>query len=351
MAAESRVQQLLDEIAGSGCTPEDVCGACPELLPEVRRRWREMCAVEAQLDAMFPTPGPDADAETAAPRESSGDLPPIPGYEVEALLGHGGMGVVYRARQLGLNRPVALKMILAGAYATRTERRRFAREAEMVAGLRHPNIVQVHEVAELDGLPYFTMEYIEGGSLSQKLAGTPLPPREAAALSATLAWAVEAAHRSGIVHRDLKPANVLLAADGTPKVTDFGLARRLEAGAGLSQTGFPVGTPSYMAPEQARGETRAIGPAVDVYALGAILYELLTGRPPFRAETPSETVHQVIYEDPAPPSRLNAKVPRDLETICRKCLEKDPRRRYPTARRWPTTCTPGWRAGRWRRAG
>ena len=331
MAAESRVQQLLDEIAGSGCTPEEVCGACPELLPEVRRRWREMCAVEAQLDAMFPTPGPDADAGAAAPRESDGDLPPIPGYEVEALLGRGGMGVVYRARQLGLNRTVALKMILAGAYATRAERRRFAREAELVAGLRHPNLVQVYDVGDLEGRPYFSMEFVEGGSLAEAIAGTPRPARQAAELVATLADAIAAAHGGGVVHRDLKPSNVLLTADGTPKVTDFGLARRLEVGSSLTLTGATMGTPSYMAPEQAQGRAQAIGPAVDVYALGAILYELLTGRPPFRAETPTETVQQVIHQDPAPPSRLNARVPRDVETICLKCLHKDPRQRYATA--------------------
>ena len=182
---------------------------------------------------------------------ATAELPQIPGYEVEAVLGRGGMGVVYRARHLRLNRPVALKMLLAGAYAGPEERERFQREAEAVAGLRHPNIVQVHDVGDLDGRPYFTMEFVEGGSLAQKMAGTPQPARQAAALVAQLAEAVQVAHQSGIVHRDLKPANILLTADGTPKVTDFGLARRLEGGSGLTLSGVPMGTPSYMAPEQA----------------------------------------------------------------------------------------------------
>jgi serine/threonine-protein kinase len=250
---------------------------------------------------------------------------------VEAVLGRGGMGVVYQARHLRLGRTVALKMLLAGAYAGPPELARFQREAEAVACLRHANIVQVYDVGDHEGRPYFTMEFVEGGSLAQKLAGHPQPAGQAAALAATLAGAVQAAHQAGIVHRDLNPANVLLSADGTPKVTDFGIARRLGGGAGPTLTGVPLGTPSYMAPEQAQGQARTIGPATDVYALGAILYECLTGRPPFRAETAAETVLQVISQEPASPSRLNARVPRDLETICLKCLEKAPEKRYATA--------------------
>jgi serine/threonine-protein kinase len=258
-------------------------------------------------------------------------LPQIPGYEVEAVLGRGGMGVVFRARHMRLNRTVALKMVLAGTYAGIHERERFRREAEAMAGLRHPNVVQVYDVGDADGRPYFTMEFVEGGSLAHKLTGTPQPARQAARLLVTLAEAVQAAHQSGIVHRDLKPANVLLTADGTPKVSDFGLARRLDGEPGLTRTGTVVGTPSYMAPELVHGRPDEVGPAADTYALGAIFYELLTGRPPFRAETTAETLRQVVSQEPVSPSRLNAAVPHDAETICLKCLEKNPARRYSSA--------------------
>jgi serine/threonine protein kinase/tetratricopeptide (TPR) repeat protein len=331
MANDPRVEQLLDEILDSERTPEEVCVAFPDLLPEVRRRWRQVCAVQAGLEALFPTPAPDPSPETAAPSSLGTDLPRIPGYEIEAVLGRGGMGIVYKARDLRLNRPVALKMLLSGMYAAPQEQERFLREAEAVASLRHGNIIQVYGAGDHDRRPYFTMEYVEGGSLAQRLSGAPQPARQAAALLTTLAEAVQAAHQGGIVHRDLKPANILLTANGTPKIGDFGLARRLDSEDGLTRTGTALGTPSYMAPEQALGKTRAIGPPVDIYALGTILYEMLTGRPPFRAETAAETERQVIAEEPAPPSRLNAKVPRDLETICLKCLNKESHRRYPTA--------------------
>src|SRR5262245_9576390 len=327
MADEPRVQQLLDEILDWGRTPEEVCRDCPELLPEVRRRWRQMCLVQAQLETLFPTAG----AAPSMPVPQGASLPRIPGYEVEALLGRGGMGVVYRARHLRLNRPVALKMLLAGAYAEPDLRARFQREAEAVASLRHANIVQVHDVGDHEGRPYFTMEFVEGGSLAQALAGTPQPARQAAALLATLAEAVQVAHQGGILHRDLKPANILLTADGTPKIADFGLARHGDGGPALTLSGARIGTPSYMAPEQALGKASRMGPATDLYALGALLYEMLTGRPPFRGETAAETERQVISEEPVAPSRLNPKVPRDLETICLKCLHKDPERRYASA--------------------
>jgi eukaryotic-like serine/threonine-protein kinase len=328
MDGDPRVCQLLEELLDSERTPEEVCRHCPELLPEVDRRWRRKRACDAELDALFLAPEPHSPFGSPSSTPSSPELPRIPGYEVMEVVGRGGMGVVYRARHVRLDRPVALKMLLTGAHASRESRERFLREARMGAGLRHPNIVQVHDMGDQDGLPYFTMEFVEGGNLAQKLAGMPQPPRQAAALLATLAEAVQAAHRCGIVHRDLKPANVLFTADGTPKICDLGLARRLDGEAGLTWTGTAVGTPSYMAPEQAEARPQTLGPAVDIHALGAILYELLTGRPPFRAATAAETVRQVISQDPVPPSRLNGEVPRDLETICLKCLHREPHLRY-----------------------
>jgi WD40 repeat protein len=256
--------------------------------------------------------------------------PAVPGYVLLAELGRGGMGVVYQARQVGLNRVVALKMILSGEYAGSAELRRFQAEAEAIARLKHPHIVQIYEVGEHHGLPYFSLEYCPGGTLARKLNGTPLPANEAATLVEALARAMQAAHAKGVIHRDLKPANVLLGEAGEPKITDFGLAKKLDE-AGQTHPGAVLGTPSYMAPEQAGGERKAVGPAADVYALGAILYECLTGRPPFKAATAMDTLLQVLGAEPVPPARLNAKVPRDLETVCLKCLEKDPARRYPSA--------------------
>src|SRR5215831_9579752 len=328
MPDEPRVQELLAELLDREATPEEVCGACPDLLPAVRDRWRQICRARAELDALLPI-CPHGSLPTTTPEELP--LPQVPGYEVESVLGRGGMGVVYRARHLRLGRLVALKMALAGSYAGPHERERFRREAEAVAALRHPNVVQVYDVGDADGRPYFTMELMEGGSLARKLTGAPQPPRQTAALLATLAGAVQAAHEAGVVHRDLKPGNVLLTADGTPKVADFGLARRLDADERLTLSGAVLGTPSYTAPEQARGDRGAVGPRTDVYALGAILYECLTGRPPFRAGAAAATLQQVVADDPVPPRRLNPSVPADLETICMKCLSKEPRLRYASA--------------------
>jgi serine/threonine protein kinase/WD40 repeat protein len=266
-------------------------------------------------------------------------LPPGPppaegvrGYEILGELGRGGMGVVYKARQVRLNRVVALKMILAGGHAAPEERLRFLAEAEAIAAVKHPGVIQVFDFGTHDGMPFFSMELCPGGSLADKLAGTPLAAREAARLVEQVTRAVQAAHEKGIVHRDLKAANVLITEDDKPKVTDFGLAKRVEAGAGLTQTGSVLGTPSYMAPEQAAGRLREIGPATDVYALGAILYECLTGRPPFRAPTVMETLGQVIGDEPASVRSLQPATPQDLETICLKCLQKETSRRYASAR-------------------
>jgi serine/threonine-protein kinase len=264
----------------------------------------------------------------AAPREPD-ELGRFGRYGILRVLGSGGMGVVLEAREEATRRALALKMILTGPAGVE-QLSRFHSEPEIVARLRHPNIVQVHEVGTHAGRPYFTMEYVAGGSLAARLAAAPLAPREAAELLRTLAEAVQFAHGQGVVHRDLKPANVLLTADGTPKISDFGLAKRIEAGEGLTQTGAILGTPGYMAPEQA-ASLKDAGPAADVYALGAILYECLTGRPPFKAASVLETLEQARTREPVPPSRLQPGLPRDLETICLECLQKEPTKRYPSA--------------------
>jgi WD40 repeat protein/serine/threonine protein kinase len=284
-----------------------------------------------------------------------GAMPTLPGYEIIRELGRGGMGVVYQARQVGLNRMVALKMILAGAHAGPTHVARFRQEAEAIASLHHPNIVHIYDIGEADGIPYCALEYVEDGNLGQRLRGDPQAIEPAVALIETLAHTIHFAHQRGIVHRDLKPSNILLQGVGSgesgigkgtstsrllptpnsrlpvPKITDFGLAKRLDEHGGGTLSGEIVGTPSYMAPEQAAGKTHRIGPATDIYALGTILYEMLTGRPPFKGATPVDTVVQVLHEEPVRPSSLRPSLPRDLETICLKCLRKEPRRRYASA--------------------
>jgi serine/threonine protein kinase len=311
-------------------------------------------------------PGPAAPAPPEETRPAD-DWPAVTGYEIVGVLGRGAMGVVYLARQRGLNRLVALKMIRAGSHASEKELIRFRIEAEAVARLRHAHIVQIYEVGEQDGRPFFSLEYMDGGSLGARIGGTPQPPRPAAHLVRQLALAMDYAHQAGVIHRDLKPGNILLQeettkhtkdtkkelkeepstanrsagtrdsspsfvsggaeaawAHCTPKISDFGLAKRLEEDAGYTQTGTILGTPSYMAPEQAAGKGKDVGPAADTYALGAILYELLTGRPPFRGESVLDTLEQVRTQEPVAPRLLQPKVPRDLETICLKCLQKEP---------------------------
>jgi serine/threonine-protein kinase len=293
---------------------------------------------------------PKADSPSSAVGPLAGPQN-IAGYEILGVLGRGAMGVVYKARQRGLKRIVALKMILAGEEAEESELNRFRVEAEAAGQLQHPNIVQVHEVGWHNGCPYLSLEFVNGGSLKERLNGTPQPVQAAAQLTQVLAQAIDYAHHQGVVHRDLKPGNVMLEpprADGstassmsatplvdqlygTPKVSDFGLAKRLEEDSGQTRSGTILGTPSYMAPEQAFGLSKDVGPLADQHALGAVLYELLTGRPPFRGATMWETIEQVQKQEPVPPSRLQPKVPRDLETICLKCLQKEPTKRYKDA--------------------
>jgi serine/threonine protein kinase len=274
----------------------------------------------------LPDPNRHSPTYTVAIGQRFGD------YELLTEIARGGMGVVYRARQMSLDRVVALKMILAGRFANEEEVNRFKTEAGAAARLQHPNIVQVYDCEVRDGQHFFTMEYIEGTSLDQRLTQGPLPGKTAARYVRILARAVAYAHKQGILHRDLKPSNILIDVEDEPHITDFGLAKRLGPdNSGQTRTGAVLGTPSYMSPEQAQGKSSDLGPACDVYSLGAILYELVTGRPPFRAETPLDTVMQVIDHDAVPPRLLNPKIDHDLETICLKCLEKAPQMRYASA--------------------
>lgn len=301
---------------------QTLCHKHPELVDELTSRIERRRRFLDRIDGTIPLP-----AISSAPPP----LPTIPGYVLHEILGSGGTGMVYKAKQIDLNRIVAVKMIGNGSGSSHDQWGRFRSEAETVAQMQHPNIVQIHEVGSVDGRPFLALEYVDDGTLAQALKGQPLAARKAADLIHKLACAIQHAHDRGIVHRDIKPSNILMTRDGTPKMSDFGLAKRIDVEQHHTQTGTIVGTPCYMAPEQADGRGSDIGPAADVYALGVVLYQLLTGRVPFIGESILDTLEQVRSQEPIPPSQLVPKLPRDIEVICLKCLEKNITDRYASA--------------------
>lgn len=354
---EERIAALLEELLAAKRRGETIDLALiaarhPDLAAELRELWAiAVLAEEFQSESEVTQQWHDGRARQpaaafVAANKHETRLPSLPDrdfgdYQLLEELGRGGMGVVYRARQLSLDRIVALKIILRGATASLADLARFRGEAETAARLNHPSIVPVYEVGQQGDLPFFTMRYVEGHTLARRVADGPLPGREAARLLAPIARAIAAAHQQGVLHRDLKPSNVLIDENGEPYVSDFGLAKRLTPdsddaaatadAAQLTQTGAIIGTPGYMSPEQAAGSRGSIGPASDVYSLGAILYATLTGRPPFQGATPVDTVLLVLEQEPAPPQLLNPRVDRDLEMIAMKCLQKPVELRYASA--------------------
>lgn len=363
-------EQKLDEVitaylkaveAGTAVDQAEWLKRYPELADDLAEFFAGQCSLERMAapfrERIEPTPAP-ADSATVPPVTRPGWIEPkenaadtaadtdskeiaqikrgdkvryFGDYELLEEIARGGMGVVYKARQVSLNRLVALKMILAGQLASDADVKRFYTEAQTAANLQHPNIVAIHEVGEHKGQRYFSMDLVEGESLSALTREHPLPPNQAAALVQTVAQAIYYAHQKGVLHRDLKPANVLIDRAGQPRVTDFGLAKRIEGDAHLTATGAVLGTPSYMPPEQASADRGPVGPASDVYALGAVLYELVTGRPPFQGPAPVDIILQVLSNDPVSPRQLQPKLPCNLETICLKCLHKEPAKRYASA--------------------
>ncbi len=314
--------------AGEQPTLDEYLGRFPQHADALRGLWGrlELTLAQARADATSP------EGATAPPLPyATAPLLDLPGFQLREKLGEGGMGVVYRAHDLRLDQPRAVKVIRAGPFAAGDAHDRFNREARAVARLDHPGVVRIYTLDEHHGALYIVMEYLEGGSLQARLRQGPLPPREAAELVRRLALAVQHAHDHRVLHRDLKPGNVLLSADGAPKVTDFGLAKLLDSDDELTQSGAVMGTPAYMAPEQAEGRQADIDERTDVWALGAILYECLTGRPPFKGESRSDTLEQVRKRRPVPPHALRAEVPAGLEEVCLRCLEKRPHRRYLSA--------------------
>jgi eukaryotic-like serine/threonine-protein kinase len=371
-----RVELHYRRRSGEDITPDDYVALLPDDEGAVRAAFStvKLQALAAPID----TPS----AAGAAP-PSPVLWPTVPGYQILGQIGKGGMGVVYKAEQLGLKRQVALKMILHADHSSPEIRTRFRREAESLARMKHQNIVEVYEIGECNGTPFYSMEYVEGGSLNHYLDHKPLPPKFAARLLETLARTVHVAHQSGVIHRDLKPGNILLAfarkqgspgqgseaavtdwldASFVPKLTDFGLAKRADDSV-QTQSGAVLGTPSYMAPEQVLGSNVGVSPATDVYALGAVLYELLCGRPPFKGATPGDAFLQLLKDSPQKPRKSNLRIPRELEAVCLKCLEKNPALRYATAealaddlQRWlrgePTLAQPpAWPSRMWRWSG
>jgi tRNA A-37 threonylcarbamoyl transferase component Bud32 len=344
---ESVIADYLQAVdAGQAPDREELQTRHPALANELRAFFADQDRLDRLAAPLKPPPDPDATGPPAAEPVTLAPGPPgavAPGsplgvvryfgdYELRDEIARGGMGIVFKARQVSLNRVVALKMILAGQLASKADVRRFHTEAEAAANLDHPNIVPIFEVGEWEGQHYFSMGYVEGGSLADRLAAGPLLPRDAAALVRPVAEAVQFAHDRGVIHRDLKPSNVLIDAAGRPKVADFGLAKRVQKGDGPTATGDVVGTPAYMPPEQAGGNPALVGPLADVYSLGAVLYACLTGRPPFQAANPLDILMRVQTDEPVRPAKLNPAVPRDLDTVCLKCLEKKPEGRYRSAR-------------------
>jgi len=358
---ESRLAEILDELSAvSGPTAharlEAFVGRHPDLAGQLRELFGAMMLTEAVAErstVFVPVPPGGGDPPTLTPARWPGDgaraaerdddgagrfvpgVTPLPAtfgnYEIHEEIGRGGMGVVYRATQRSLSRTVAVKMLLRRDMATGADLARFRSEAEAAARVAHPGIVAVHEVGEWDGHPFYTMEYVAGTTLSRRLADGPLGAREAAALLVEVADAVQAAHDHGVLHRDLKPSNILIDVDGQPRVSDFGLAKRLEDDGSVTHTGAILGTPCYMSPEQAAGSRGDVGPTSDVWSLGAILYQCLTGRPPFQAATPMDTLLAVLESDPPVPRSIRRDVDRDLELIALKSLQKPQDLRYPSA--------------------
>ncbi|WP_254507511.1 serine/threonine-protein kinase [Anatilimnocola floriformis] len=332
---EEQLALLVSDLAdraqrGEHVNLEEQCRSHPQFAADLRELWGAiMVAQVAGKSSSIADTLPPVTSDTAS---GSLELPMHLGdYVLQEELGRGGMGVVFRARQESLGREVAIKMILRGELARQAERERFQAEAQAAAKLDHPGIVPVYEVGEINGRPYFSMKFIRGTTLAQRLAEGPMPSREAAKLLVTVARAIHFAHEKGVLHRDLKPSNILIDEQGQPHVTDFGLAKQISDEPSLTKTGAILGTPAYMAPEQAAGNRGQVGPQSDVYSLGVVLYHMLTGRPPFQGASPVETVLMVLEQDPVPPRMLNQHADRDLEMICLRCLQKPTDLRYATA--------------------